>query len=96
MSVLGGYLFLLWVDLEPTDIDDLKNIIRLDADIEHKFDRFYLTFVQSGGAFYRKVLEPNIKLARLKGATVNFGQIEKETSMAASPWRSLNYSASPR
>lgn len=45
---------LLLVDLEKTDIDNPKNVLRLHSDIEHKLDRFQLTFVQLVGNFRSK------------------------------------------
>jgi hypothetical protein len=49
------------IDLDATDIDNPKNVLRLHSDIEHKFDRFLLTFVPSGSDFVLQVLDPLIE-----------------------------------
>ncbi|CAB9514255.1 expressed unknown protein [Seminavis robusta] len=49
------------VDLQETDIDDPRNLLRLHGDIENNFDRFFLTFVPSGNDFILKVLDPTIR-----------------------------------
>jgi hypothetical protein len=58
------------IDLVATDIDNPKNVLRLHSDIEHKFDKFLLTFVPSGDGFVLEVLDPSIKSITLKDTTV--------------------------
>lgn len=82
------------VDLEPTDIDNPKNVLRLHTEIEHKFDRFAVTFVLSGGEFILKVLDPSLRATTefLQGTTKTFGDIEgmKLTCPSGNkPWRRL-------
>jgi hypothetical protein len=63
------------IDLVATDIDNPKNVLRLHSDIEHKFDRFLLTFVPFGDDFVLHVLDPSINGITLKDTDVTFEQI---------------------
>jgi hypothetical protein len=80
------------IDLVATDIDDPKNVLRLHSDIEHKFDRFLLTFVPSGDGFVLEVLDPSIKSITLKDTTVTFENIDGHPLLFPSgnrPWRRI-------
>lgn len=80
------------VDLEATDIDNAKNVLRLHDDIENKFDRFHLTFVQSGADFVLELLDPNIKDTVIKDTTLTFGDIhgkKLECPSGRKPWKRL-------
>jgi len=81
-------------DLEETDIDDPRNVLRLHTEIEHKFDRFAITFVQSGGEFTLKVLDPSLKTSTtyLQGTRSSFQSIDGKKLLLPSgnqPWKRL-------
>ena len=80
------------IDLVATDIDNPKNVLRLHSDIEHKFDRFLLTFVPSGNDFVLEVLDPSIRNITLKDTTVTFENINGRLLLFPSgnrPWRRI-------
>jgi len=80
------------VDLQPSDIDDPRNILRLHEDIEYYLDRFHLTLVSSGTDFVLKVLDTSILPSRLKDRNETFGDIDGRTLQCPSgniPWRRL-------
>ena len=66
---------LVLVDLQPSDIDDPKNVLRLHDDIEYYFDCFHLTFVLSREDFLLKVLNPGILNETLKDRSETFWDI---------------------
>jgi hypothetical protein len=86
------------IDLVATDIDNPKNVLRLHSDIEHKFDRFLLTFVPSGDALFFS-LDPSIKNSQryqchfenIDGRPLYFRAV---IVMASHPRHSLNFGAS--
>lgn len=83
---------LVLVDLQPADIDDPRNVLRLHEDIEYYLDRFHLTLVPSGTDFVLKVLDCTILPSRLKGRDETFGDIDGRTLQCPSgniPWRRL-------
>lgn len=83
---------LVLVDLQPSDIDDPKNVLRLHDDIEHYFDRFHLTFVLSGEDFVLKVLDPGILNETLKDRSETFRDIngrKLQCPRGNLPWRRL-------
>lgn len=85
---------LMLVDLEESDIDNPRNVLRLHTDIEHKFDRFAITFVQSGGDFILKVLDPALKASTkpLQGTHASFQSIDGMKLLFPSnnrPWKRL-------
>ena len=83
---------LVLVELEATDIDDPKNILRLHKNIEGFFDHKQLTFTQSGSDFLLKVLDPSIRTVMLEGTAVTLNDIEGKPLVFPSgemPWRRL-------
>jgi len=83
---------LVLADLQPSQIDHPKNVLRLHADIEHYLDRFHLTFVLSGRDFILKVLDPNIGPIQLKDRNEIFNNINGcilECPSGNLPWRRL-------
>lgn len=81
-------------DLEETDIDDPRNVLRLHNEIEHKFDRFAIAFVQSGGDLTLKVLDPGLKTSTtpLQGTHASFQSIDGKKLLLPSgnrPWKRL-------
>lgn len=83
---------LVLVDLQPSDIDDPKNVLRLHEGIEHYLDRFHLTFVLSGSDFILKVLDPGIRSLTLKDRNETFGDIDGRMLLVPNgclPWRRL-------
>ena len=81
------------VDLQETDIDDPRNILRLHGDIEYNFDRFFLTFVPSGNDFILKVLDPTIYTQQIRDVTppITFQDIDGRPLFFSGgrPWRCL-------
>jgi hypothetical protein len=80
------------IDLDATDIDNPKNVLRLHSDIEHNFDRLLLTFVPSGDDFVLEVLDPSIKNITLKDTTVTFEGINGRPLLFPNgnhPWRRI-------
>ena len=80
------------VDLQPSDINDPRNILRLHKDIEYYLDRFHLTLVSSGRNFVLKVLDDSILPSRIKDRSKTFGDIDWRTLQCRSgklPWRRL-------
>jgi hypothetical protein len=58
--------------------------------IEHKFDRFLLTFVPSGDGFVLEVLDPSIKSITLKDTNVTFENIDgRPLLFQRRPWRRI-------
>jgi hypothetical protein len=83
---------LVLVDLQPSDIDDPRNLLRLHEDIEYYLDRFHLTFVLSGSDFILKVLDSNILPLKLKDRSETFEDIDGQKLLRPSgklPWRRL-------
>ena len=83
---------LVLVDLQPSDIDDPRNVLRLHEDIEYYLDRFHLTFVLSGSHFVLKVLDPSIRSLKLKDRSETFGDLDGRSLQFPSgtmPWRRL-------
>ena len=83
---------LVLVDLQPSDIDDPRNVLRLHEDIEYYLDRFHLTLVPSGTDFVLNVLDNSILPLRLKDRSETFGDIDGRTLQCPSgniPWRRL-------
>jgi len=83
---------LVLVDLQPSDIDDPRNVLRLHEDIEYYLDRFHLTFVLSGRDFVLRVLDPNILPLKLKDRSETFRDLDGRSLQCPSgqiPWRRL-------
>ena len=83
---------LVLVDLQPSDIDNPRNVLRLHDDIEHYLDRFNLTFVLSGNDFVLKVLDPDILNLTLKDRSETFRDLDGRNLQCPSgnlPWRRL-------
>jgi HNH endonuclease len=84
---------LVLVDLQPTDADKPRNILRLHRDIEYHFDHKDVTFIQSGSdVFCLKVLNPKIGIKTLLGTTVTFDKIDGRPlcfPREKMPWRRL-------
>jgi len=58
---------LVLVDLQPSDVDDPRNALRLDEDVKCHLDCFHLTLALSGSdTFVLKVLDPNVLPLGLK------------------------------
>jgi hypothetical protein len=82
------------VDLAVTDIDNPRNVMRLHSNIEHKFNRFLLTFVPTGDDFVLKVLDPLINSITLQDNNCTFEDIDGCCLLfpsGAHPWRCLKY-----
>jgi len=82
------------VDLQETDINNPRNVLRLHEDIEWHFDRFYLTFVPSGiNAYILKVLDPSILPSTISDTTPcrTFTDIDGRqlSCPSGTPWRRL-------
>jgi hypothetical protein len=80
------------VDLNPSDIDNPKNILRLHRGIERYFDHKQLTFTQAGAEFHLKVLDPNIKTEVLEGTNVALNDVDGSPLIFPNnhmPWRRL-------
>lgn len=67
---------LVLVDLQPSDIHDPRNVLRLHEDIGYYLDRFQLTLVLCGSDFVLKVLDPSICPLRLKDRTETFRNLD--------------------
>lgn len=83
---------LVLVDLQPSDIDDPRNLLRLHEEIEYYLDRFHLAFVLSGSDFILKVLDPDIRSLKLKDRSETFEDIDGRKLLLPSgnlPWRRL-------
>mmetsp|Transcript_5381 Transcript_5381/g.8259 ORF Transcript_5381/g.8259 Transcript_5381/m.8259 type:complete len:154 (-) Transcript_5381:1406-1867(-) len=83
---------LVLVDLQPSDIDDPRNALRLHEDIEYYLDRFHLTLVPSGTDFVLKVLDSTIQTSKLKGRSETFGDLDGRKLRLPSgkiPWQRL-------
>ena len=83
---------LVLVDLQPSDIDDPRNVLRLHEDIEYYLDRFQLTLVLSGSDFVLKVLDPTILPLKLKDRSETFRDLDGRNLQCPSgniPWRRL-------
>jgi hypothetical protein len=83
---------LVLVDLQPSDIDDARNVLRLHEDIEYYLDRFHLTLVVSGSDFVLKVLDSSILPLRLKDRTETFRDLDGcklQCPSGSIPWRRL-------
>ena len=84
--------WLVLVDLQPSDIDDPRNVLRLHEDIEYYLDRFRLTFVLSGSDFILTVLDPTIRSLPLKDRSETFQDLDGRKLQCPSgslPWRCL-------
>ena len=84
---------MILVDLKPSDIDDSRNILCLQEDIEYYLDRFHLTLVSSGTDLVLKIvlelLDNSILPLKLKGRNKTFGDIGVRTLQCPSgkiPW----------
>ena len=78
--------------MQPSDIDDPRNLLRLHEDIEYYLDRFRLTFVMSGSDFILKVLDPTIRSLTLKDRSETFQDLDGRKLQCPSgslPWRCL-------
>ena len=64
------------LDLEPSDIHNARNVLRLQKDIERAFDERKLTFIQDGNKVRVRILCPALCSQMLKGTTVSFQGIE--------------------
>ena len=83
---------LVLVDLQPSDIDGPRNVLRLQEDIEYYLDRFRLTLALSGSDFVLKVLDPAILPVMLKNRSETFRDLDGRTLQCPSgnlPWRRL-------
>ncbi|CAB9497290.1 expressed unknown protein [Seminavis robusta] len=88
---------LVLCDLNETDIDNPRNVLRLHKDIEHHFDRMHLTLVPDGDGFTLKILDPTVKSSPIQDAKSNqpstIGEVEGKQLILSpkhgKPWRRL-------
>jgi hypothetical protein len=77
--------------LQPTDVDNPRNILRLHGDIKHCFEHEQVTFIQNGnGSYLLKVLDPGIRSKVLRDTNLNFDAIDEHPLLFPSgkmPWR---------
>lgn len=63
-------------DLEPSDINNPRNVLRLQKDIERAFDQRKLTFIHDGGKLRVRILCRDLNAQLLNGSTTRFQDIE--------------------
>jgi hypothetical protein len=63
-------------DLEPSDIHNARNVLRLQKDIERAFDQRKLAFVHDGSKLRVHILCLDLYTKMLTGTTVSFQDIE--------------------
>ena len=63
-------------DLEPSDVHNARNVLRLQKDIERAFDRRKLTFIPDGSKLRVRILCHDLNAEVLSGTTVCFKDIE--------------------
>jgi hypothetical protein len=83
VSVVNAYIWprhattdLPLFDLEPSDIHNTQNVLRLQKDIERAFDQRKLTFIHDGSKLCVRILCPDLYAEFLTGTTISFQDIE--------------------
>ena len=89
----GSKANLVLLDLQPTDIDNPKNILRLHKSLERFFDHKQFTFEESGhGRYILKVLDRGILAEALEDSPLKVSDMEGRNLKFhndSRPWRRI-------
>ena len=85
LSIVNAYIWprhavndLVLFDLDPSDIHDARNVLRLQKDVERAFDCQELTFIDSDtspSAMFVKLLSPGASSRKITGTNLSLGDI---------------------